>query len=331
MAVGIRWRWVWGLALVLGLCAGAVRADSAPPAPSVVGLARANHLYLPGPTYAPPEVYPEGKLDWDVISALIRDSATAAGIPAPWTSLFQPNNRVAVMIDTDDPPVPIITVEAVLDELVQAGVSPDHLFIFSSTETGLFAAGFSLRSEGPGVHCYGADAMGYRGGLSRLVLDDCDKIVNLAVLRPHRLLGMSGALANYLNAVDAPTRMAFLQAPDTLGSLGLNRQLASRVVLNFLDCTHPYFQVPTPGNEAQDKWEYRGMLCSRDAVAADAIGREILEDKRGDEKGGVPWPLEPPPTYLQAADDKYHLGEADPAQIKLVAVGDQADALVGGQ
>jgi hypothetical protein len=318
----------WGALLALGLAAVGAAAEEASPPPTteplaVVGLARADHLYLSGPTYAPPGIYPYGKLDWDVVSALVEDSATAAGLPTPWT-LFKPTDRVAVMIDTADPPVPLITVEAVLEQLVRAGVSTDRIFLFSSEEAALFAAGFSLRSEGNGVRCYGADAMGYRGGTSRLVLDMCDKIINLAVVHPHATVGMAGALFNYLNALDPTKRIALLQQPDTLGSLGLNRQIASRVVLNYLDCTHPAYEAGDAATMARTRWEYRGMICSRDAVAADTIGREILEAKRAQVKGEA-WPLEPAPGYLEAAMTRYRVGISDRTKIRLVTVGASAE------
>lgn len=323
------WSW-WVGCLALGLAVTSLAAEEPPASPdklpTLVGLARADHLYLPGPTYAPPGIYPFGKLDWDVVSALVEDSATAAGVPAPWT-LFSPADHVAVMVDTADPPASLLLVEAVLEQIVDAGVAPDRIFVFSGEEAALFAAGFSLNGDGPGVRCYGADAMGYRGGTSRLVLDMCDKIVNLAALHPHPALGMTGALFNYLNALDPTKRMAVLQEPDTLGSVGRNRQLAGRVVLSFLDCTHPAYEAGDAATVLKSRWEYRGMLCSRDPVAADVMGRQILEAKRAQVKG-EPWPLEPAASYLEAATARYRFGVTDRAQIRLVTVGDTTDLLL---
>lgn len=319
-------------ALILVLLTGprtVLGAPELPPVPpALIGLARADHLYLPGPVYAPPGVYPEGKIDWEVIHALVRQSAETAGIPSPWKSLFEPTDRVGVMIDTTPPAVPMVTVDAVLEQLVRAGLSPDRLFIFSAEETGLFAAGFSLKSEGQGVKCYGADRMGYRGGLSRLVLDTCDKIVNLAVLRPSPVFGMTGCLHNYLNAVDHTTRAAIQAQPDTLGSVALNRQLQNRMVLHFLDCTHPFYApVGSPDTEVP-RWEYRGLLCGKDAVAVDVVGQEILEAKRAALNDGQPDPLAPQPTYLRTATEKYRVGESARELIELTAVGDQTEILV---
>lgn len=301
-------------------------AEPPPPTPpSVVGLARADHLYLPGPVYAPPGVYPEGKLDWQVVDLLVRDSARLAGFPSPWP-MFAPTDRVAVMVDAAEPAVPLITVEAVLEQLVQAGLAPERLFIFAAREADLFAAGFSLSAEGPTVRAYGADAAGYRGGFSRLVLDRCDKIVNLARLRPHPRLGMTGVLYNYLNAMDPTTRFAVLESPEQLGAVAARRQLADKMALHFLDCTHPFYRLPQ-GEEPKPKWEYRGLLCGRDPVAVDVVGRQILEAKRA-EVAGQPCPLEPAPAYLEVAAKKWKVGQAEPDQIRLEFAGDRREALI---
>jgi hypothetical protein len=272
-------------------------------------------------------------LDWDVIKFLVTGSAGAAGVPTPWQP-FDPADRVAVMVDVAREPVPLIIIEAVLEQLVQAGLSPTRLFIFAAKESDLFAAGLALGSEsGSGVRVFGADAVGYRGGYSRLVLDQCDKIVNLARLRPHAQLGMTGALFNSLNAADAETRFAVLARPDDLGAVVAKKVLADKLVLHLLDCTQPDYAVPPPAAAdaraptSPPRWEYRGLLCSHDPVAVDEVGKQILEAKRALVKG-APWPLNPAPTYLAAAARRWRVGQADPARISVTAVGDRTDLLI---
>ncbi len=322
------------LALAAWPLLGEALAQEAP-ARVPVGLARSDHLYLPGPVYAPPGVYPEGKLDWQVVDFLVRNSLAAAGFSLP-LPLFQPADRVAVMIDAAPPAVALIMVEAFLEQLVAAGVAPERIFIFSAKESELFAAGFSLGADsGSPVRVYGADALGYRGGYSRLLLDQCDKVVNVARLRPNAQLGMTGALFNCLNAVDAPTRFGVLAEPENLGSVLVRYVLAGKLVLHFLDCTHlDYALAPlSAGGEeasaapARPRWEYRGMLCSQDPVALDVVGARILEAKRAAVRG-EPWPLEPPPTYVAAAARRWKLGQCDPDLLAVKLLGDPTDVLI---
>jgi hypothetical protein len=317
------WRWA-GLAWADGPTA---LADAPAAGQSVVGLARGDHLYLPGPVLAPPGVYPEGKLDWNVVETIVAGASAAAGVASPWR-LFDPADRVGLMVDVADPPLALILVEAVLEQLVDAGLAPNRLFIFSGREADLFAAGFALGSDsGSGVSVFGADEIGYRGDFSRIVLDRCDKLVNLARLRPHAQLGMTGAVFNCLNAVDEPTRFDLLAHPDDVGSVVAKKVLADKLVLHLLDCTTPDWALPAPAAAAKLHWEYRGLLCAHDPVALDSVGRQILEAKRAQIKG-APWPLDPAPTYLQTATTRWHVGQSDPANIAVKAVGDRADMLI---
>ena len=293
--------------------------------PVVVGLARSEHLYLPYPILAPAGTYPEGKLDWDVVDALVKQSAAAAGLPSPW-DLFEASDRVGVIVDVASPPVPLVLVDAVLDQLVRAGVAPERLIIFAAQETDLFAAGFSLRSDPGGVRCLGAQALGYRGGLSRIVLDMCDKLVSVAALRPHPRLGLAGALANYLQALDAPWRMRLLETPAELGSLLTRRALAERMVLHFVDCLQPRYALPT-ADDPPPMWEYRGLLCGRQPLALDLVGRQILEAQRAAVRG-APWPLEPPPDYLRVAAERYGALPIDPQAVQVRLAGTATDALL---
>jgi hypothetical protein len=326
--------WGWGgLALAAEPAAGA-RADQSRSGPSLVGLARGDHLYLPGPVIAPPGVYPQGKLDWSVVETLVGGATAAAGVASPWR-LFDPADRVGLMVDVADPPLDLGLVEAVLEQLVNAGLSPTQLFIFSGRESDLFAAGFALGSQsGSGVSVFGADALGYRDDFSRLLLDRCDKLVNFARLRPHAQLGMTGAVCNCLNAVEETTRFDLLAHPDDLGSLLARRALADLLVLHLLDATAPDYAVTTPSAPGAPaatpaRWEYRGLLCAHDPVALDTVGKEILEAKRAQIKG-APWPLDPAPTYLQAATSRWRVGQSDPAKIAVKAVGDRTDMLIAG-
>jgi hypothetical protein len=217
-------------------------------------------------------------------------------------------------------------VEAVLTQLVDAGLPTSQLFIFSADERELFAAGFSLRDSGPGVRSYGADSVGYRGGISRLVLDQCDKIVNLSRLRPHPQLGMTGAVANYLNALEPQRRHKIRENPQEFASTARNVRLSQRMALHLVDCTHLPYALDDEAAEDDPRWEYRGLLCSTDPVAVDVIGQEILEKKRAQVKG-CPWPLEPSPVHLEIAAEN-GMGTYERDRLALTQVGEQEGALL---
>jgi hypothetical protein len=49
------------------------------------------------------------------------------------------------------------------------------------------------------------------------------------------------------------------------------------------------------------RWNHGALIFATDPVAADLVGRAILEEKRNAVAGGRPWPLSPPPNHLDRA------------------------------
>jgi len=296
------------------------------PGPAIIGLARADHVYLPDSIFTLRFAYPEGKIDYEVLELLFRRAVTAFSGQQPddfWTQNFLPNDRVGLMIDVQEPSVPPIMVEAIIQQLVSTQVKTENILIFAADERDLFAAGFSLDHDRPGVKAYGAASLGYRKGISRILIDMCDKIINVAVLRPHPQLGMTGAVYNHLACAPVPVAKQVAAEPQQLASVAARPLVNQKVVLHFLVALHPFYAVPT---EAQPgpRWEYAGLLLGSDPVAVDTVGLEILTAKRAQEDIE---PAEPPVArqYLQAAYDVHRLGQANREDIAVVTIGPEQD------
>jgi len=296
------------------------------PGPATVGLARADHVYLPDSIFTLKFAYPEGKIDYNVLELLFQHAVTAFSGQQPndfWTQNFLPNERVALMIDVSDPPIPPIVVEAVIQQLVSAGIKPENILIFARDERDLFAAGFSLDHDRPGVKAYGAASLGYRKGISRILLDMCDKVINVAVLRPHPQLGMTGAVYNHLACAPVTVAKQVTADPQQLASVAARPLVNQKVVLHFLVALDPFYAVPTDA-QARPRWEYAGLLLGSDPVAVDTVGLEILTAKRNEE--GIE-PAEPLTArqYLEAACDQYRLGQSNREDVTVVTIGPGAE------
>jgi hypothetical protein len=74
-------------------------------------------------------------------------------------------------------------------------------------------------------------------------------------------------------------------------------------------------------------WPYGGLLVSRDPVAVDAVGAELLKQKRvsffGEDRA-----LDVPPIHITEADHRYHLGTSDLSKIQLVRLGWREEGLI---
>jgi len=296
------------------------------PGPATVGLARADHVYLPNSIFVPKFAYPEGKIDYDILKLLVHHAVTAWSGQQPddfWTQNFLPNDRVGLMIDVQEPSVPPIMVEAIIRQLVSARVRTENILIFAADERDLFAAGFSLDHDRPGVKAYGAASLGYRKSISRILIDMCDKIINVAVLRPHPQLGMTGAVYNHLACAPVPVARQVTAEPQQLASVAARALINQKIILHFLVALHPFYAVPTE-TQPESRWEYAGLLLASDPVALDVVGLDILTAKRTEE--GIE-PAQPPVArqYLEAAYDEYRLGQANREDITVVTVGPEED------
>ena len=290
---------------------------------SRVCMARAERILMPESVLAPPFIYPEGKIDYDVVAGLLdttmMDLSGRSNPRDAWLAYFKPLDRVGIQLDVE----PLMVHQAILDaitlHLMSCGIPQDHIIIYSGQEGALFRAGFDLRRDGGRAQVMGADAEGYRKGLSRIVLDYCTAIINLTRLRVDPRVGMWGAIANCTAAVPYVQREEYMRQPELLPSAAARASLKLKTRLHIMDALRPGW-IGTDDDGRMQTWQYRGVLVSEDPVALDTIGHGILLDQLR-ETDPEATQLSPPVKYLQPAAERYRLGVADPEAIDLSAVG----------
>lgn len=299
-----------------------------PPDPSV-GVGRVSDFLMPVWPASLKVFYPEGKVnDEKARQALLLAIGGMSGEPArKWIAdTFHPTDRVGIQTDCAWPHTSMILVDVLIDELVRAGVSADNIYVFGGDERDVYAAGLTMRKEGPGVKVMGTVSQGFRNGLSRLLLDYCDVIINVARLKVDKRVGMWGCLANCTALVDYPDRLAAYKDPDQLCKLAEKPTVRMKIKLHLIDALQPVYDF-WKDRQPPPRWPYGGVIASRDPVAADIAGWELLEAYRAKVKG-KPWPLDPQPTYLNDASAVYHMSRASRAHLPVVVKGVQADALI---
>lgn len=313
------------LVLLAVVAAATVWADPDTVGPATVAVVRADAILVPQGIFAPRVLYPEGRVDFDIIEQLVDKAMTKlTGKPSDlaWLQFFSPNDTIGLMIETVRYPVQSATVEIVIDRLVSAGIAPDHIIVFGGDERDLFTAGFNINREGPGVRVLGAESEGFRGGISRIVGDYCDAVINLGCLRTDPELGMAGCVANTLACVPNVERVALRQNQAELGRVAGHAPLRGKVRLNLLEAYLPLLEM---NGQNRTTWQYKGLLAGTDMVAVDTVGLKILQGCRNSQKQAE-WPLPATPTYLKAAQDVHHVGQADLAQITVQLSGNEQDS-----
>ncbi len=312
-----------------------ISADPSPIPPATVFLCRTNRILVPPGWSAPEMLYPQGRIDYVPVAELL-DKAIRRFTDCtdeqvnPWRRIATPQDRVAIQVDLQLPPVSRETINAVIDALVNSGVPQDNIIVYAESEGALFAAGIAVNSKGRGIRTMGSESEGFRGGLSRIVLDYATVVINIARLRADKSLGMRGCVANCLAAVPYVERVRLLAHPEELASPAANAVLRKRTRLHILEAYQPVLE--DTGALLPPVWEYRGLLMSSDPVAADVIGMNILAAKQTETRAGSATDAvaaDAALKYLQpASSDRLRAGQSNPAKITVETLGTTEDLLI---
>jgi hypothetical protein len=159
-----------------------------------------------------------------------------------------------------------------------------------------------------------------RGVLRNPVFQKATALINARPMRSHHWSGVGSLIKNYIMFTPQPSAWH----DDTCADLAKIWDLPAvkgKTRLNVLVMFTPLFHGVGPHHYAKEyTWEYKGLILSRDPVAADATGLRILQAKRK-EHFGDDRPLQMTPHHIQLADTRHHLGVADPGRIELVKLG----------
>ena len=304
-------------------------------ADSAVYLCRTERILLAPGWSAPATLYPLGRIDARQVTGLLDIGIRAYTgksdpLDNPWREIATPQDKVAIQVDLRTPPVSRETINAIIDGLVNSGVSPDNIIVFTGDEAELFAAGISVMPIGRGIRTMGSESEGYRKGISRIVLDYCTVIINVARLKADRELGMRGCIANCLSVVPYVERVRLLSQPSELPSAAAHAIMRQKTKLHVLEAYQPL--LDDISDQPPTTWEYRGLLLSSDPVALDLTGLRILAAKQAqtrEKQGAAGVPAQKALEYLKpAASRKYRLGQADPEQIQVHLQGTEKDLLI---
>lgn len=159
-----------------------------------------------------------------------------------------------------------------------------------------------------------------RGVRRNPVFREATVLINARPARTHHWSGMGSLIKNYIMFVPRPSAYHGDSCAD-LGSIWNEYGLLDKTRLNVLVMLFPQFHTVGP-HSYSDKyvWGYKGLIVSRDPVAADSVGLRILTAKRR-EFFGEDVSLRTPAKHIRAAETRHGLGVADPSRIELITLG----------
>jgi uncharacterized protein (DUF362 family) len=257
-----------------------------------------------------------------MVDAVVMAAAGRYDIASAWRIWVKPGDRVGIKVSTSGAPVssthPAV-VAAVAEGLVAAGIDPSSIVIWDRSWETITRAGYGPLGQRFSVvstdrvggyspketvtaavigklivgdlefdRAKRGDQMSGKSHISRVLTEGVDKVVHVPALTDHVAAGLGGALTGMvLDNLDNWRRLA---RPPHFGDAYLpelysDPRLGGKVVLTIMDALRPQFAGgPFPG--AEYIVNHGAILASRDAVAIDAVGLEILDNFR--REAGMP-------------------------------------------
>lgn len=248
-----------------------------------------------------------------------------------WKSVARPGQVVGLKVNClggRGVSTNVLLAELICDRLQEAGFPKNDIVIWDRLNADLESSGFRVTSGAEAIRCMGNDIAGYEEDLemfgsvasrvAKTLTQECDVVINLPVLKDHSLAGVTLALKNLFGAIHNPSIYHPNLCNPYIADLNMLPTIRQKVRLHICDgITAQYEGGPT--FTPQWSWPYNGVLVSRDPVALDYTGWQILEKKRAEKGLKSLGALGRAPIHIAtAADARHRLGTNDPGQIEVV-------------
>ncbi len=281
--------------------------------------AKAGWGRLPGPpissrvieVHHPQAVFGERRINKDLVRRMLQKGLSRlTGKERPWSEFLDRGDRVGLKINTLGRPL-LVThhelVQAMIEELTAFGIKENNIIVWDRWEQHMTAARFTLNTSDRGVRCYATEGGrvsvkkldpdaayvsdfdtpaeregGTSSAISSIFTKECDKVINMAVLKDHGLSGYTMCLKNLAFGL-CDNNNRFHRAPHIgpfIASFCALPLVREKIVLHLIDGLEAcYDQGPAPENP-RVLFSPKTIWLGRDPVALDAVGYRVIDAKR---------------------------------------------------
>ena len=245
-----------------------------------------------------------------------------------WLSIFRPEETIGIKVNAVGGRNICTHHEvayAVANSLISAGIKPHRIIIWDRLTEELRRGGYTINRNKNAIRCFGTDgdyerepeASGSIGScFSSIIARHCDALISMPVLKDHDLSGISINLKNFYGAIHNPNKYHDNGCDPYIADLNAHPYIKNKLRLIICDGLTALCNGG-PGFKPQWAWKYGGLLFSRDPVAIDQVGYQIIDEQR--KVKGLQSLAEAGrfPKHIQTAA-KLNLGIADPAKIETI-------------
>lgn len=209
---------------------------------------------------------------------------------ACWESIAGPDDVVAIKVNMQSAPRfytdPVVTF-AVVDRLLAVGVVPENIVIYDRVTGGLRGGGYPIRTTGQGVRCYGTngDYVGpftygaFIGRISRIVAEKATVLINMPLIKHHANASVTLSMKNHFGTIEFPSDHHANHSDPDIAHINMLPQIRPKQRLVVCDGSFGCYQGG-PYCDYPNQWRYNRMIVSRDRVAVDTLGWQILDGYR---------------------------------------------------
>jgi uncharacterized protein (DUF362 family) len=248
-----------------------------------------------------------------------------------WRKLVRPGDSVGLKVNAlggRGVSSNLQLVEAICERLQEAGINAGNIVVWDRDTEEMEDAGFHIATGGNRVQCYGTDRVDYEqelaahgsvgSRLSKILTQRTNVLINVPVLKDHDGAGVTIALKNMYGVIHNPNKYHPNGCNPYIADLNMLPEIRSRMRLTVCDATTAMYEGG-PAYKPEHSWHHNGLIVSRDPVALDYTGWQIIERKRA-ENGLKTLEAEGrAPHYIAtAADAEHRLGICDPKRISTV-------------
>ncbi len=283
------------------------------------------------------DTFEDRSINPDVAQAMmdsgIRHLTGINDVGEAWKSLFPrltPSTTIGIKINAlfwlmvTHPKVIAAVVRGLTRMTVAGRAFPaNNIIIWDRKDSHLTRAGFSINRGPTGARCFGTND-GYTSekyrieggrnpqGISRILTEQCDYLINLSVLKNHGLAGVTLSLKNHYGTCELPWEIHDNYCSPAISILNALPVVRQKQVVSICDAIFG----STIDADRPPTVKPRSLILSKDPVALDATGARLLATF-----GAATTALDGMARHIAvSAAPPYNLGICDPARIELISV-----------